>query len=81
MDKPQNKTSQRPGFSTWRLLKAYLLVAVPLLLLIGLRPEGFSFDWLDGIDLIGLTSWGIVIVLVLLVAWKVWAEYIRDRRR
>lgn len=81
MNKSRRKTSQRPGASTWRLLKAYLLVAVPLLLLIGLRPEGFNFDWLDGIDLIGLTSWGIVILLALLVAWKVWAEYIRDKRR
>jgi hypothetical protein len=68
-------SKQRRRDPVVRLLRVYFMVAVPLLLLLALRPEGMELNLIKDLDLIQLTSWGIGIAMVLLVLWRIWQEY------
>lgn len=60
-----------------RLIRVYLLIAVPILFLLWLKPE---IHLLKGVDLLGWTARGIGVGLVLLIAWRAYKEYWKGDR-
>lgn len=65
------------GCRACRLIRVYLMVAGPVLLMLWLRPE---IGFLKGVDLVGGAATLIGIAFCVVVAWKAWREF-GDRRR
>lgn len=62
------------GCAVCKLVRTYLLIAVPLILAIAFGSES---DFLADIDLLRLTSYLIGIGCVVTVAWRAYQEYWR----
>lgn len=62
---------------TRRLVRHYLWLAGPILMLMLLRPDSDALTWLDGKDLTAWAAWVIAAGLPLLVAWKAYREFWR----
>ena len=64
----------RPGCAVCRLIRTYLMVAVPLIIAMALGPE---LEFLKEIDLIKVTAALAVLGLAGTVAWLAYQEYWR----
>ena len=67
-----------------RLVRAYVLVAVPLLAMIGAFALGDSSGeqlWFADTRLIDVLSWGSLAALVGIVTYKAYQEYVIPQRR
>jgi hypothetical protein len=64
----------RSGCAVCKLIRMYLIVAVPLIIAMGLGPE---LEFLKEIDLIKVTAALAVLGLVFTVAWRAYQEYWR----
>jgi len=64
------------GCTVCRLVRMYLLIAVPLIVAIGFG-SGTGSSFLAQIDLLRLTSYLIGIGFVLTVGWRAYQEYWR----
>ena len=67
-----------------KIIRTYLLFAVPLLALVGATSMGGGMDSAPRfarVELIDLLSWGCLAALVLIVAYRAYEEYYLPRRR
>ena len=67
-----------------RLIRTYLLFAVPLLALVGATSMGSGVDsapWFARVELIDLLSWGCLVALILMVVYRAHEEYYLPRKR
>ena len=64
----------RPGCAVCRLIRIYLMVAVPLIIAIALGPK---LEFLREIDLVKGTAALAVLGLACTVAWRAYQEYWR----
>ena len=64
----------RAGCAVCRLIRIYLMVAVPLIIAMALGPE---LDFLKEIDLTKVAASFAVLGLALTVAWRAYQEYWR----
>jgi len=64
----------RAGCAVCRLIRVYLLIAVPLIIALAFGPEPES---LKEIDLINLVAGCVAMGLVVTVAWRAYQEYWR----
>ena len=62
----------RAGCAVCRLIRIYLMVAVPLIIAMALGPE---LDFLKEIDLTKVAAAFAVLGLALTVAWRAYQEY------
>ena len=67
-----------------RLIRVYLLFAVPLLALVGVSTmeggENARF-WLARVELIDILAWGALLALCLITSYRAYEEYYLPRRR
>ena len=67
-----------------RLIRVYLLFAVPLLALVGVSTleggEKARF-WLARVELIDILAWGALVALCLITSYRAYEEYYLSRRR
>ena len=66
-----------PDCKVCRIIRVYLMVAVPMLMMMWLQPE---VRFPDGIDARAWLGYGIGIALVVMIAWRVYFDYYRKRR-
>lgn len=67
-----------------KIIRTYLLFAVPLLALVGATSMGGGMDsapWFARVELIDLLSWGCLAALVLIVTYRAYEEYYLPRKR
>ena len=67
-----------------KIIRTYLLFAVPLLALVGATSMGGGMDsapWFARVELIDLLSWGCLAALILIVAYRAYEEYYLPRKR
>jgi len=68
-----------------KIIRTYLLFAVPLLALVGASTMGGGLGsatpWFARVELIDLLSWGCLAALVLIVAYRAYEEYYLPRKR
>jgi hypothetical protein len=64
----------RAGCAVCRLIRVYLLIAVPLIIALAFGPEP---EFLKEIDLINLVAGCVAMGLVVTVAWRAYQEYWR----
>jgi hypothetical protein len=67
-----------------KIIRTYLLFAVPLLALVGASSMGGGMDavpWFARIELIDLLSWGCLAALVMIVAYRAYEEFYLPRKR
>ena len=67
-----------------KIIRTYLLFAVPLLALVGASSMSGGMDavpWFARVELIDLLSWGCLAALVLIVAYRAYEEYYLPRKR
>lgn len=67
-----------------KIIRTYLLFAVPLLALIGATTLDGGLDstpWFARVELIDLLSWGCLAALGLIVSYRAYEEYYLPRKR
>lgn len=67
-----------------RLIRTYLMLAVPLLALIGITSnshEGGGTPWFARVQLIDLLSWGCLAALISVVLYRGYQEYYLPAKR
>ena len=68
-----------------KIIRTYLLFAVPLLELVGASTMGGGLGsatpWFARVELIDLLSWGCLAALILIVAYRAYEEYYLPRKR
>ncbi|HBW82867.1 MAG TPA: hypothetical protein DEF79_02380 [Gammaproteobacteria bacterium] len=67
-----------------KLIRTYLLFAVPLLALVGLKTadgDGSVKLWFARAELIDVLAWGALLALVVITLYRVYEEYYLPRRR
>lgn len=68
-----------------KIIRTYLLFAVPLLALVGASTMGDGLGpatpWFARVELIDLLSWGCLAALILIVAYRAYEEYYLPRKR
>ena len=67
-----------------KIIRTYLLLAVPLLALVGASSMGGGIDatpWFARVELIDLLSWGCLAALILIVAYRAYQEFYLPRKR
>ena len=68
-----------------KIIRTYLLFAVPLLALAGASTmgggQGSATPWFARVELIDLLSWGCLAALILIVAYRAYEEYYLPRKR
>lgn len=69
--------NQKPPCEVCRLVRMYLLIAVPMILILYLQPE---FSSLKGIALTDLFATFIGLMFVATVLWKAYLEYWKPKR-
>ena len=70
--------------ATCRLIRVYLLFAVPLLALVGASTmEGGDAArlWIARVELIDILAWGALVALVAITSYRAYDEYYLPRRR
>ena len=67
-----------------KIIRTYLLFAVPLLALVGASSMGGGMDgtpWFARVELIDLLSWGCLAALMLIVVYRAYQEFYLPRKR
>ena len=67
-----------------KIIRTYLLFAVPLLALLGASSMGGGMDatpWFARVELIDLLSWGCLAALILIVVYRAYQEFYLPRKR
>ena len=68
-----------------KIIRTYLLFAVPLLALVGASTMGGGLGsatpWFARVELIDLLSWGCLAALILIVVYRAYEEYYVPRKR
>ena len=69
-----------------RLIRFYLLLALPLIAMVGLSVNGPTSDevqvpWFAGVALIDFLAYGSAAALVGVISYRVYHEYVVPRRR
>ena len=67
-----------------KIIRTYLLFAVPLLALVGASSLSGGLDavpWFARVELIDLLAWGCLAALVLIVAYRAYEEFYLPRKR
>lgn len=68
-----------------KIIRTYLLFAVPLLALVGASTLGGGLGsatpWFARVELIDLLSWGCLAALISIVAYRAYEEYYLPRKR
>ena len=68
-----------------KIIRTYLLFAVPLLALVGASTMGGGLGsatpWFARVELIDLLSWGCLAALILIVAYRAYEDYYLPRKR
>ena len=67
-----------------RIIRTYLLFAVPLLALVGsaTMQDGYlSSLWITNVLLIDLMAWGCLTALMVIISWRAYQEYFLPRKR
>ena len=67
-----------------RIVRTYLLFAIPLLALVGATSMEGGIDsapWFARVELIDLLSWGCLVALIFIVAYRAYEEYYLPRKR
>ena len=67
-----------------RIIRTYLLVAVPLLALVGsasMQDGYLSSFWITDVLLIDLMAWGCLTALIVIISWRAYQEYFLPRKR
>ena len=67
-----------------RIIRIYLLFAVPLIALVGVSTmeEGFgTTPWFARVELIDLMSWGCLAALISITVFRAYEEYYLPRKR
>tara|TARA_B100000683_G_scaffold241478_1_gene249475 strand:- start:2235 stop:2570 length:336 start_codon:yes stop_codon:yes gene_type:complete len=68
-----------------KIIRTYLLFAVPLLALVGASTMGGGLGsatpWFARVELIDLLSWGCLAALILIVSYRAYEEYYLPRKR
>ena len=67
-----------------KIIRTYLLFAVPLLALVGATSMGGgmgSVPWFARVELIDLLSWGCLAALIVIVAYRAYQEYYLPKKR
>ncbi len=68
-----------------KIIRTYLLFAVPLLALVGASTMGGGLGsaapWFARVELIDLLSWGCLAALILIVAYRAYEEYYLPGKR
>ncbi|NCZ62920.1 MAG: hypothetical protein EBY62_03735 [Cellvibrionales bacterium] len=67
-----------------KIIRTYLLFAVPLLALVGASTMDGGMNgtpWFARVELIDLLSWGCLVALVVIVVYRAYQEYYLPARR
>ncbi len=72
-----SEQDNQPSCEVCKLIRNYLLVAVPIILIIYTQPQVTGFR---GIDLTQTAAALFALLLVVLVAWKAYREFWKPRR-
>ena len=67
-----------------KLIRTYLLFAVPLLALVGLNTadgDGIVKPWFARAELIDVLAWGALLALVVITLYRIYEEYYLPGRR
>ena len=67
-----------------KIIRTYLLFAVPLLALVGASSMGGGMGatpWFARVELIDLLSWGCLAALILIVVYRAYQEFYLPRKR
>ena len=57
-----------------RLVQTYLMVSVPIIFMMWLRPE---FNFPEGVDMRAMIGYLVGFLLFLTICWRVYADYLR----
>ena len=69
--------NQKPPCAVCRLIRTYMLIAIPMILILYIQPE---FNRLKGIALTDLFATFIGVMFVVTVLWKAYIEYWKPKR-
>ena len=68
---------QKPPCAVCRLIRTYMLIAIPMILILYIQPE---FNRLKGVALTDLFATFIGVMFVVTVLWKAYIEYWKPKR-
>ena len=69
--------NQKPPCAVCRLIRTYMLIAIPMILILYLQPE---FNRLKGVALTDLFATFIGVMFVVTVLWRAYLEYWKPKR-
>jgi disulfide bond formation protein DsbB len=69
--------NQKPPCAVCRLIRTYMLIAIPMILILYLQPE---FNRLKGVALTNLFATFIGVMFVVTVLWRAYLEYWKPKR-
>lgn len=69
--------NEKPPCAVCRLIRTYMLIAIPMILILYIQPE---FNRLKGIALTDLFATFIGVMFVVTVLWKAYIEYWKPKR-
>ncbi len=68
---------QKPPCAVCRLIRTYMLIAIPMILILYIQPE---FNRLKGVALTDLFATFIGVMFVVTVLWRAYLEYWKPKR-
>lgn len=69
--------NEKPPCAVCRLIRTYMLIAIPMILILYIQPE---FNRLKGVALTDLFATFIGVMFVVTVLWKAYIEYWKPKR-
>jgi disulfide bond formation protein DsbB len=69
--------NQKPPCAECRLIRTYMLIAIPMILILYIQPE---FNRLKGVALTDLFATFIGVMFVVTVLWRAYLEYWKPKR-
>ena len=69
--------NQKPPCAVCRLIRTYMLIAIPMFLILYIQPE---FNRLKGVALTDLFATFIGVMFVVTVLWRAYLEYWKPKR-
>jgi disulfide bond formation protein DsbB len=69
--------NQKPPCAVCRLIRTYMLIAIPMILILYIQPE---FSRLKGVALTDLFATFIGVMFVVTVLWRAYLEYWKPKR-
>ena len=69
--------NQKPPCAVCRLIRTYMLIAIPMILILYIQPE---FNRLKGVALTDLFATFIGVMFVVTVLWRAYLEYWKPKR-